>query len=82
MQFEAGRIEYFDETNEQLRCAGLFAKRIIMEPRGLLQPSYANAPSLLYIIQGPPTALIPSCPSVCLSVCLSVCMPLNYYIYI
>nr|CAD1830923.1 unnamed protein product [Ananas comosus var. bracteatus] len=70
MQFEAGRIEYFDETNEQLRCAGLFAKRIIMEPRGLLQPSYANAPACSTSSKARRLHLsLAVHPSVCLFVC-------------
>jgi len=52
VQHEAGVTEYYDENNEQLRCAGLSARRRIIEPRGLRLPAYSNAPSLVYIKQG------------------------------
>lgn len=52
VQSEAGTTEYYDESNEMLRCAGVSVKRYIMEPRGLLLPAYHNAPSLIYISQG------------------------------
>lgn len=52
VQHEAGVTEYYDENNEMLRCAGLSARRRIIEPRGLRLPAYSNAPSLVYIKQG------------------------------
>lgn len=52
VKHEAGVTEYYDENNEQLRCAGLSARRRIIEPRGLRLPAYSNAPSLVYIKQG------------------------------
>lgn len=52
LRFEAGTIEYYDESNEMLRCAGVSARRTIVEPRGLFLPQFNNAPSLVYIIQG------------------------------
>lgn len=52
VQSEAGMTEYYEESNEMLRCAGVSIKRYIMEPRGLLLPAYHNAPSLIYITQG------------------------------
>ena len=52
VQYEAGVTEYYDENNEQLRCAGLSARRRIINPRGLRLPAYSNAPSLVYIKQG------------------------------
>jgi Cupin len=52
LRFEAGSIEYYDENNEILQCAGVSARRTIVEPRGLFLPQFNNAPSLVYIIQG------------------------------
>jgi Cupin len=52
VQSEAGMTEYYEESNEMLRCAGVSIKRYTMEPRGLLLPAYHNAPSLIYITQG------------------------------
>ncbi|KAJ1687924.1 hypothetical protein LUZ63_019314 [Rhynchospora breviuscula] len=52
LRFEAGTVEYYDVYNEMLQCAGVSARRTIIEPRGLFLPQYNNAPSLLYIIQG------------------------------
>ncbi|XP_072967973.1 cocosin 1-like [Typha angustifolia] len=64
VQSEAGFIEYFDQNNEQLRCAGVSAKRVIIQPRGLLLPSYYNAPSLVYVLQGRGITgkIFPGCP--------------------
>ncbi|KAF3329846.1 Glutelin type-A 1 [Carex littledalei] len=52
VQSEAGVTEYYEENNEQLRCAGLSAFRRIIEPKGLRLPVYSNTPSLVYITQG------------------------------
>lgn len=49
---EAGFTEYFEEQNEQFRCAGLSAIRRVIEPQGLLLPRYHNTPGLVYILQG------------------------------
>ncbi|XP_026410158.1 11S globulin subunit beta-like [Papaver somniferum] len=61
---EAGVTEFWDQTNEQFDCAGVSATRHIIQPRGLLLPSFANAPRLMYIVQGRGMtgALIPGCP--------------------
>jgi len=52
VESEAGLTEYFDENNEQFECAGVTAHRRIIQPRGLLLPSFYNAPALVYIVQG------------------------------
>lgn len=52
VQSQAGLTEFYEENNEQLRCAGLSALRRTIEPRGLLLPTFSNAPSLFYIVQG------------------------------
>ncbi|MCL7021963.1 hypothetical protein MKW94_000565 [Papaver nudicaule] len=61
---EAGVTEFWDQTNEQFDCAGVSATRHVIQPRGLLLPSFANAPRLMYIVQGMGMtgALIPGCP--------------------
>ncbi|KAJ4793594.1 Glutelin [Rhynchospora pubera] len=64
VQHEAGVTEYYDENNEQLRCAGLSVRRRTIQPRGLRLPAYSNAPSLVYIKQGRCLMgiLYPGCP--------------------
>ncbi|KAJ3707245.1 hypothetical protein LUZ61_010950 [Rhynchospora tenuis] len=64
VQSEAGVTEYYEENNEQLRCAGLSALRRVIEPRGLRLPVYSNTPSLVYIIQGRGLlgVVYPGCP--------------------
>jgi Cupin len=52
VQSQAGVTDFYEESNEQLRCAGLSALRRTIEPRGLLLPIFSNAPSLFYIVQG------------------------------
>ena len=49
---EAGFTEYLDQNHEQFRCAGVAVHRRTILPRGLLLPSYSNAPSLVYVVQG------------------------------
>ncbi|KAJ4763792.1 Glutelin type-B 2 [Rhynchospora pubera] len=64
IQSEAGMTEYYEESSEMLRCAGVSVKRHIVEPRGLLLPAYHNAPSLVYITQGRGLIgmVFPGCP--------------------
>ncbi|XP_026440498.1 11S globulin subunit beta-like [Papaver somniferum] len=64
VESEAGVVEFWDQNNEQFECAGVAATRYIIQPRGLLLPSFANAPRLAYIVQGRGLtgALIPGCP--------------------
>uniref|UniRef100_A0ACD5W443 Uncharacterized protein n=1 Tax=Avena sativa TaxID=4498 RepID=A0ACD5W443_AVESA len=61
---EAGLTEYFEENNDQFRCAGLSVIRRVIEPQGLLLPRYHNTPALVYILQGTGFAgvAIPGCP--------------------
>nr|AKS26848.1 11S globulin isoform 1 [Cocos nucifera]5XTY_A Chain A, 11S globulin isoform 1 [Cocos nucifera]5XTY_B Chain B, 11S globulin isoform 1 [Cocos nucifera] len=61
---EAGVTDYFDEDNEQFRCAGVSTIRRVIEPRGLLLPSMSNAPRLVYIVQGRGIVglVMPGCP--------------------
>ncbi|XP_072973221.1 cocosin 1-like [Typha angustifolia] len=64
VQSEAGVTEYFDQNDEQFQCAGVAAFRRVIEPKGLLLPSFSNAPRLIYIIQGRGIigTVIPGCP--------------------
>uniref|UniRef100_A0ACD5ZVL3 Uncharacterized protein n=1 Tax=Avena sativa TaxID=4498 RepID=A0ACD5ZVL3_AVESA len=61
---EAGFTEYYEEQNEQFRCAGLSVIRRVIEPQGLLLPRYHNTPGLVYILQGSGFAglTFPGCP--------------------
>ncbi|KAG6498064.1 hypothetical protein ZIOFF_045972 [Zingiber officinale] len=61
---EAGFTEYFDQYNEQFQCAGVAAQRRTIQPKGLLLPSFSNAPTLTYIVQGSGITgtVIPGCP--------------------
>ena len=58
IQSEAGVTEIYDHNNQQLQCAGVAVVRYIIKPRGLLLPSYLNAPQLMYFIQGEALNLI------------------------
>lgn len=49
---QAGVTAYFDEDNEQFRCAGVAAHLRVIEPNGLLLPLFYNAPGLVYVIRG------------------------------
>ncbi|XP_043693245.1 cocosin 1-like [Telopea speciosissima] len=65
LESEAGRIEFWDQkNNEQLECAGVAVTRHSIRSRGLLLPSYSNAPKLIYVVQGSGYQgnLIPGCP--------------------
>lgn len=52
LQSEAGETEFWNNNNEQFQCAGVSLIRHNIQPRGLLLPSYTNAPLLVYIEQG------------------------------
>lgn len=52
IQCEAGIIESWDPNEDEFRCAGVAIVRHIIEPNGLLLPSFTNAPQLVYIVQG------------------------------
>ncbi|XP_059628552.1 11S globulin seed storage protein 1-like [Cornus florida] len=64
IQHEAGVSEEWDQNNDQLQCAGVAATRHLIEPRGLLLPSFNNAPMLVYVLQGQGLlgTMIPGCP--------------------
>ena len=64
LEAEAGLTEIWDQNNDELECAGVAAIRYTIQPRGLLLPSYTNAPQLFYVIRGrgQQGTAIPGCP--------------------
>ncbi|KAJ8899494.1 hypothetical protein K2173_018468 [Erythroxylum novogranatense] len=65
VECEAGIIESWDPSNhQQFRCAGVAVVRRLMQPNGLLLPSYSNSPQLIYIVRGTGMTgmLLPGCP--------------------
>ncbi|XP_010262494.1 PREDICTED: legumin B-like [Nelumbo nucifera] len=64
IESEGGTTEYWEENNQQLKCAGVAVIRHVIEPKGLLLPSYTNAPKLTYIVQGRgfTGVVFPGCP--------------------
>ncbi|KAL1539667.1 11S globulin seed storage protein Jug r 4-like [Salvia divinorum] len=49
---EGGQTEFWDNQNNEFRCAGVSIRRHIIQQRGLLLPVYHNAPVLVYVVQG------------------------------
>ncbi|XP_062105104.1 legumin B-like [Humulus lupulus] len=70
VECEAGVSEYWDIQNsendnaDELQCAGVETARHTIQRRGLLLPSFLNAPVMFYVIQGRGIhgAVIPGCP--------------------
>ncbi|KAG8080622.1 hypothetical protein GUJ93_ZPchr0007g3503 [Zizania palustris] len=63
---EAGFTEYFNtEARDEFRCAGVNVRRMVVESKGLVLPTYANAHKLVYIVQGRGVLGIamPGCPA-------------------
>nr|GMD13942.1 legumin A-like [Ipomoea batatas] len=52
IQAEGGVTDFWDPYNEQFQCGGAHLYRHIIQPRGLLLPSYTNAPLVAYVQQG------------------------------
>ncbi|KAI8523048.1 hypothetical protein RHMOL_Rhmol13G0044100 [Rhododendron molle] len=52
VQAEAGVTEFWDYREDEFQCANVAVCRSIIQPRGLLLPSYTNAPKLIYVVQG------------------------------
>ena len=77
IESEAGFTEYWDQNDDQFKCAGIALLRHTIQRRGLLLPSYSNAPRLFYVAQG---MYIYVCVCVCVCVCVHACFP-EYYIY-
>ncbi|KAK9287596.1 hypothetical protein L1049_016031 [Liquidambar formosana] len=63
IQSEGGMTEFWDENDEQFDCAGVTLVRHVIQPKGLLLPSFTNAPRLSYIVQGTGVtgAVFPGC---------------------
>ncbi|XVE72931.1 hypothetical protein DITRI_Ditri11bG0077300 [Diplodiscus trichospermus] len=61
---EAGVTEWWNPNSKQLKCAGVAVMRHTVEPDGLVLPSFANAPQLVYIVQGRGIqgTVMPGCP--------------------
>ncbi|KAL4387528.1 hypothetical protein GQ457_09G021250 [Hibiscus cannabinus] len=49
---EAGETEFWDQNEQQFQCAGVAFLRHKIQRKGLLLPSFTNAPMLMYIVQG------------------------------
>lgn len=64
LESEAGLTEYWNPNGDQFQCAGVTLVRHIIQRRGLLLPSYSNAPQLIYVVQGRGLhgAAMPGCP--------------------
>lgn len=52
VESQAGFTEHYAENNEGFQCSGVTLQRRVIYPRGLLLPSFFNAPRLVYILQG------------------------------
>ncbi|KAI4371924.1 hypothetical protein MLD38_010219 [Melastoma candidum] len=64
IEAEAGVTEIWDETHEQLECAGVAFVRHIIRFRGLFLPAFTNAPEIFYVVRGRGLhgAAFPGCP--------------------
>ncbi|XAR48963.1 hypothetical protein NMG60_11031963, partial [Bertholletia excelsa] len=64
IEAEAGVTEIWDPTHKQFQCAGVAAIRHVIQPRGLLLPSYTHASQLYYVVQGRGIqgTVLPGCP--------------------
>ncbi|KAK8458468.1 hypothetical protein SEVIR_3G383500v4 [Setaria viridis] len=49
---EAGTLQYFDDPNQQLTCAGVFFVRIVVDDRGLVLPRFNDGGTLIFTVQG------------------------------
>ena len=49
---EAGVTEFWDQNEEQFQCAGVAFLRHKIQRKGLLLPSFSNAPQLIYVVEG------------------------------
>nr|O23878.1 RecName: Full=13S globulin seed storage protein 1; AltName: Full=Legumin-like protein 1; Contains: RecName: Full=13S globulin seed storage protein 1 acidic chain; Contains: RecName: Full=13S globulin seed storage protein 1 basic chain; Flags: Precursor [Fagopyrum esculentum]BAA21758.1 legumin-like protein [Fagopyrum esculentum] len=61
---EAGVTEIWDNDTPEFRCAGFVAVRVVIQPGGLLLPSYSNAPYITFVEQGRGVqgVVVPGCP--------------------
>ncbi|CAN8273547.1 unnamed protein product [Cochlearia groenlandica] len=49
---EAGKMEYWDHNNPQLRCVGVSVFRLVIEQGGLYLPTFFTSPEIAYVVQG------------------------------
>ncbi|XVF62849.1 hypothetical protein PTKIN_Ptkin09bG0041600 [Pterospermum kingtungense] len=61
---EAGLTEFWDQNEQQFQCARVAFLRHRIQHKGLLLPSFNNAPQLVYVVrgQGIHGAVFPGCP--------------------
>nr|BAO50859.1 13S globulin [Fagopyrum esculentum] len=61
---EAGVTEIWDHDTPEFQCAGFVAIRVVIQPGGLLLPSYSNAPYITFVEQGRGVqgVVVPGCP--------------------
>ncbi|XP_047309571.1 11S globulin seed storage protein Jug r 4-like [Impatiens glandulifera] len=52
LQHEAGYTDVWDQTSDQIQCAGVAASRHLIQQGGLLLPTFSNAPLLAYVVKG------------------------------
>lgn len=52
VESEGGVTEFWNQNENQFQCAGVAAVRHQINRRGLLLPSFQNAPKLVYVVQG------------------------------
>ncbi|XP_047320986.1 11S globulin seed storage protein Ana o 2.0101-like [Impatiens glandulifera] len=52
LQHEAGYTDVWDQTSDQIQCAGVAASRHLIQQGGLLLPTFSNAPLLAYVVRG------------------------------
>ena len=53
IEAEGGITEIWDpKNNVEFWCAGVAAVRHVLQPKGLLLPSYTSAPQMYYVNQG------------------------------
>ncbi|XP_028758363.1 11S globulin [Neltuma alba] len=65
IESEGGVTESWNHSDKILRCAGVTLVRRTVQPKGLVLPSYTNAPQLLYYVRGKGIqgmTIFPSCP--------------------
>ncbi|XP_054796613.1 11S globulin seed storage protein Ana o 2.0101-like [Prosopis cineraria] len=65
IESEGGLTESWNHSDKILRCAGVTLVRRTVQPKGLVLPSYTNAPQLLYYVRGSGIqgmTIFPSCP--------------------
>lgn len=60
-KFEAGQMEVWDHTSNELQCAGVTVARITLQANSIFLPSFFSPPSLAYVVQGISSSINYSC---------------------